>query len=155
MISTIWSVVQGLCQGARLISLLAFGPSVVLAGPPETEPIKFADVAEASGITFRFEAGSRGRHDLPEIMGGGVALIDGDGDGWLDILFCNGGPIVPERAQSDPPGRYYRNNRDGTFTDATRSANVPGPSYAMGAAVGDFDADGRDDLFVTGWRDQR
>ncbi len=88
-------------------------------------------------------------------MGGGVALIDGDGDGWLDIYLCDGGPIVAGAGRADPPCRYYRNNRDGTFADETVAAGAPGPSYAMGAAVGDFDGDGRDDLFVTGWRDQR
>src|SRR5262249_47474288 len=98
---------------------------------------------------------SRGRHDLPEIMGGGVALLDGDGDGWLDLYFCNGGPIVPEPGRPDPPCAYCRNNGDGTFSDATATAGAPGPSYAMGAAVGDYASDGRDDLFVTGWRDQR
>ncbi len=107
------------------------------------------------GVRFRFDTGSRGKHDLPEIMGGGLAIIDGDGDSWPDLFFCNGGPIVAGQGQGDPPCRYYRNNGNGSFTDATEKANAPGPSYAMGAAVGDFDGDGRDDLFVTGWRDQR
>lgn len=149
------SVGQCLRHRSCLLGILAFSPAVIMAEPPGTGTIEFRDVAEVSGVTFRFETGSRGRHDLPEIMGGGVALIDGDGDGWLDLFFCNGGPIGSERGQPDPVCRYYRNNRDGTFTDATRDANAPGPSYAMGAAVGDYDADGRDDLFVTGWRDQR
>jgi hypothetical protein len=118
-------------------------------------PIVFRDVAAEAGVNFRFDNGSRGRHDLPEIMGGGVALIDADGDGWLDLYFCNGGPIGEPAGREDPPCRFYRNNGDGTFTDATASAHAPGPSYAMGAAVGDFDGDGRPDLFVTGWRDQR
>src|SRR5437660_1509446 len=88
--------------------------------PPGASPIAFREVAAQAGVSFRFDAGSRGRHDLPEVMGGGVALIDGDGDGWLDLYFCNGGPIVPGPGRPDPPCAYYRNNGDGTFTDATR-----------------------------------
>jgi hypothetical protein len=130
--------------------------SPVAAGDrPAPPPIVFRDRGDEAGVSFRFEDGSRGRHDLPEIMGGGVGLIDADGDGWLDLFFCNGGPIVGTQDRTDPPCRFYRNNRDGTFLDATGAAGAPGPSYAMGVAVGDVDGDGRDDLFVTGWRDQR
>ena len=125
------------------------------AGPPEPPPIAFRDVAAEAGVSFRFETGTRGRHDLPEIMGGGVALIDFDGDGRLDIYLCNGGPIVAEAGRHDPPCRLFRNDGGWRFSDATDRANAPGPGYAMGAAVGDFDGDGLDDLFVTGWRDQR
>jgi len=125
------------------------------AGPAEAPPIAFRDVAAGSGVSFRFDTGSRGRHDLPEIMGGGVALIDFDGDGRLDIYLCNGGPIVAEAGRVDPPCRLFRNEGGWKFADATDRAGAPGPGYAMGAAVGDYDGDGRDDLFVTGWRDQR
>jgi len=127
--------------------------STPLGGAPPPAPIALRDVSDAAGVRFRFETGGRGRHDLPEIMGGGVALIDGDGDGRLDLFFCNGGPIGGQGG--DPPCRYFRNLGGGAFTDATQNALAPGPTYAMGAAVGDYDGDGRDDLFVTGWRDQR
>jgi hypothetical protein len=123
------------------------------AEPPS--PIVLHDIPAEAGVTFRYQNGSRGKHDLPEIMGGGVALIDGDGDGLLDLYFTNGGPIEPGATKDDSPCRYYRNNGDGTFRDETPSSGTPGPSYAMGAAVADYDRDGRDDLFVTGWRDQR
>ncbi|MFO0952492.1 MAG: VCBS repeat-containing protein, partial [Isosphaeraceae bacterium] len=134
--------------------LLAALACVIGAAPPE-EPLE--DVSARSGVSFRFENGSRGRHDLPEIMGGGLALIDADGDGRLDLYFCNGGPITPDRNPPDDgsPGRLYRNLGGFRFQDVTPQAGVPGPSCAMGAAVGDFDRDGRADLFVTGWRDQR
>lgn len=108
-----------------------------------------------SGVEFRFETGSRGRHDLVEIMGGGVALIDADGNGLPDIYACNGGPIVPGVPAAATPCRLFMNEGNWKFRDATATCGAPGPDYAMGAAVGDYDNDGRDDLFVTGWRDQR
>ncbi len=121
----------------------------VLAADPA--PIAFRDVAAESGVVFRFHTGSRGKHDMVEVMGGGVAMIDIDGDGHLDLYFCNGGPIEGDGA--DPPGALFRNRGDGTFTPLPDPP--PGPAYAMGCAVGDYDDDGRDDLFVSGWRGQR
>jgi hypothetical protein len=128
--------------------------ALVLVLDNESRP-SFRNVATESGLVFRFETGSRHKHDLPEIMGGGVALIDVDGDGLLDVYFCNGGPIIADTKLADPPCRLFRNQGNWRFEDITAKANAPGPSYAMGAAVGDFDGDGRDDLFVTGWREQR
>ena len=118
-------------------------------------PIEFRDVAAEAGVSFRFDNGSRGKHDLPEIMGGGVALFDADGDGLLDVYLCNGGPIDPTPGKPDPPCRLFRNRGGWRFEEVTEQAGAPGPSYAMGAAAGDYDGDGRIDLFVTGWRDQR
>jgi hypothetical protein len=123
--------------------------------PRPAPSIVFSEVAAQAGVRFRFDTGSRGQHDLPEIMGGGVALLDADGDGLLDIYLCNGGPIAGTPGADDPPCRFYRNRGGLRFDDATAASGAPGPNYAMGAAVGDYDNDGRVDLFVTGWRDQR
>ncbi len=138
-----------------LIVWLSIGLMVASVAMEPSPDLRLRDVAAKSGLAFRFDSGSRGKHDLPEIMGGGVALIDFDSDGDLDVYFCNGGPIGSIPTGLDPPCRLYRNEGNSRFKDVTSEANAKGPSYAMGAAVGDFDGDGRDDLFVTGWRDQR
>lgn len=132
--------------------LVFIRPSVrFLEEPP---PIRFRECASAAGMDFRFFNGSRGKHDLPEIMGGGIALIDADGNGKPDVYLCDGGPIGRSE-RFDPPCRLFLNQGRGRFLDWTAKAHAPGPSYAMGAAVGDYDGDGKDDLFVTGWRDCR
>ena len=83
-------------------------------------------------------------------MVAGVALLDYDGDGYLDIYLVNGAAI-PSLTKDSPVywNRLFHNNRDGTFTDVTEKAGVAGAGYGMGVAVGDFDNDGRPDLFVT------
>jgi len=141
-------------RGFRLV-LEATLLLLALGATAGAQAIRFEDVAAASGVVFQFDNGSRGKHDLPEIMGGGVALFDADGDGRLDIFFCDGGPITPGPGRADPPCRLFRNRGDGRFEDVTATADAPGPSYAMGAAAADYDGDGRIDLFVSGWRGQR
>jgi hypothetical protein len=89
--------------------------------PPPQPPFALRDIASDAGVRFRFENGSRGRHDLPEIMGGGVAILDVDGDGWLDLFFCNGGPIGAGAGRPDPPCRLFRNRGHGLFEDISAS----------------------------------
>jgi hypothetical protein len=86
---------------------------------------------------------------LPETVGAGCAFFDYDNDGWMDIYLVNSGPC--DFFNPSPPLRnaLYRNNRDGTFTDVTQKAGVSGNAYGMGVAVGDYDADGFSDLYVT------
>ena len=141
-------------NAARRAALVFFVISTIAdASAADPPPIRFDEISPRSGVSFRYDAGSRSKHDLPEIMGGGLAIFDADGDGRLDLYFCNGGPVGP--GNIDPPCRLYRNRGDWTFEDVTDRAGAPGPSYAMGAAVGDVDGDGRDDLFVSGWRGQK
>ncbi len=139
-------------RAAAAVATLALALGPVRGGARE---IRFEDVAERAGVRFRFHSGSRGRHDLPEVMGGGLALFDADGDGRPDLFVCQGGPIAADAPGGDPPCRLYRNLGGLRFEDRTATAGAPGPSFAMGAAAGDYDGDGRVDLFVTGWRGQR
>lgn len=112
-------------------------------------PPDFRDDAQDVGLEFTFDAGHTSLAQLPEIMSGGVALLDYDGDGWLDVYCLQGGPCHP--AQEHPSDRLFRNRRDGTFEDATQAAGVDHlpRGYGHGAAVGDYDNDGDPDLFLT------
>ena len=86
----------------------------------------FSVVVRWTETPFQFGTGTRDRHDLPEIMGGGIAVFDADDDGWLDLYACNGGPIAAgEKAGDDPPCRLYRNLGDGRFSDVTDQAHAP------------------------------
>lgn len=114
----------------------------------QSGPIQFVDVTKASGIHFRHNSGAYGKKYLPETMGSGVCAIDYDGDGWQDILFVNS-MDWPEHKTSISTPALYHNNHDGTFTDVTQSSGLAKEMYGMGCAVGDFDNDGRDDIYIT------
>jgi hypothetical protein len=86
---------------------------------------------------------------LPETVGAGCGFLDYDNDGWMDIYLVNSGPCDFYTPPLPLRNALYRNNRDGTFTDVTENAGVPGNAYGMGVAVGDYDADGLPDLYVT------
>ena len=117
----------------------------------EQGPIVFENTVTASGIRFMMNNSvSPERHQV-ETMIAGVALLDYNNDGLLDIYFVNGAQL-PSMDKSDPKffNRLYRNNGDGTFTDVTEKAGVRGEGYAMGVAAADYDNDGLTDLYVTG-----
>jgi hypothetical protein len=110
--------------------------------------IKFEDVTASAGIRFTHNNGAFGKKWLPETMGSGVAFLDYDNDGWQDILLVNG-KDWPEHVKRHTTLALYHNNHDGTFTDVTRKAGLAVEMYGMGVAVGDFDNDGNDDIFIT------
>ena len=99
-------------------------------------------------IDFQHIAAVTHRFWMPEIASGGVALIDYDGDGFLDVYFVQGGELVAT-APDHPANRMYRNLGDGTFEDVTDSTGTGDTSYGMGAACGDYDGDGDVDLYIT------
>ena len=111
--------------------------------------IKFEDIASKAGIHFTTQNSPTANKNQIETMVAGVALLDYDGDGYLDIYLVNGAAI-PSLKKESPMywNRLYRNNHDGTFTDVTEQSGLAGAGYGMGVAVGDYDNDGRPDIFV-------
>ncbi len=132
---------------------LAGAGALRLSGAPEeaTAPLFVEIPAKSSGIAFVHDAAMSQRRHLPETMGAGVAFLDYDNDGWMDLYFVNAGPCDFYTPSKPVRNALYKNNRDGTFTDVTEKAGVSGGTFGMGLAVGDFDNDGWPDLFITSY----
>ena len=132
-------------------------PAPKIAGP--VVPGKFTDVTAARGVRFIGVASHTSHKYLLETMGSGVAVFDYDNDGLLDLFFVNGAPLddptakdaIPEKRSPQDWNRLYRQRKDGTFEDVTEKSGLKGIGYGMGVAVGDFDNDGYEDLYVTGY----
>jgi hypothetical protein len=128
--------------------LFPFAAGLLLADvPPLFEEIP----ASASGITWVHDNLKSKEHYLPEALGPGCAFLDYDNDGWMDIYLVNSGPCDFTKPTKPLRNALYRNNRDGTFTDVAEKAGVPGGTFGMGVAVGDYDNDGWPDMFVTAY----
>jgi len=115
-------------------------------GPLENYP-QLVDITKSTGINFVHKSSPEAKF-IAESMSGGVALIDYDGDGWPDIYFTNAQSVEMAQLGIRSRSALYHNNRDGTFTDVTDKAGVGYPCWAMGAAVGDYNNDGKPDLLV-------
>lgn len=127
--------------------------------PQSQSPVTFADITDKSGIGFRRTSSFTSVKYLLEAMGGGVAMFDYDNDGRMDLFFTNGALLKDPMSKGDLPdkrdakfwNRLFRQKADGTFEDTTERAGVKGDWYGMGVAAGDYDNDGFQDLYVTGY----
>ena len=148
-----------------ILSLQCHGQQNGAAGaqPASAVPGKFVDITAISGIHFVHQAPHTSRKYLIETMGSGVALFDCDGDGRLDIFLVNGAPVsdptpkgtIPQKTGPEFWNRLYRQTKDGKFEDITEKAGLTGVGYGMGVAVGDYDNDGNEDLYVTAYGGNR
>jgi len=123
------------------------------AGPGNSS-IHFVDIAKRAGIDFVHYTGSFGKKLLPETMGSGCAFIDYDNDGSPDILLINGMDF-PGHKRRRSTMKLYRNNGNGTFSDVTAQAGLDFEMYGMGVAVGDYNNDGWEDIYLTGVGESR
>jgi enediyne biosynthesis protein E4 len=137
--------------------------TVYAAAPPRSAPqsenAKFFDVTLSLGIDFQYVASHTSKKYLIETMGSGVATFDYDNDGRLDIFVVDGAPLgdptpkgaIPQKSGPKDWNRLYHQKSDGTFEDVSEKAGLQGVGYGMGVAVGDYDNDGFEDLFVTAY----
>ncbi len=129
--------------------VVTVGALALAAFVPSTSSIRFQDIATSGGVHFITENSPTPEKHQPETMPAGIALFDYDGDGLLDIYIVNGAEM-PSLVKTGPKyyNRLFHNNGNGTFTDVTGKAGVSGKGYGMGVAVGDYDNDGRPDLYL-------
>ncbi|MEN3339482.1 MAG: enediyne biosynthesis protein, partial [Acidobacteriota bacterium] len=124
--------------------------------PEPALTFSFTNVAREAGLTdVTIFGGTAMNKYLLETTGAGVAVIDYDGDGWLDVFVVNGSVLEGFRPGDAPTSHLYRNQRDGTFRDVTAAAGLTQSGWGQGACTGDYDNDGHDDLFVTYWGQNR
>ena len=122
------------------------------AAAPPTSRIAFTNIARQAGLDMTTVFGARDKNTfLVETTGTGVAMIDYDGDGWVDLFFVNGSTLDGSPRGAVPTNHLYRNRGNRTFEDVTSAAGLASGGWGQGACVGDYDNDGHDDLFVTSW----
>ena len=130
---------------------------ITAGGFVDSGPIIFQDIAEKAGLTkWQHVMGTREKKFILETVGSGVALLDYDNDGWLDIYFVNGSTYEAESGKATAPhAALFHNNHDGTFTDVAAQAGVTNDRWGFGVAVGDYDNDGWPDIYVSNFGKNR
>jgi hypothetical protein len=141
---------------ALLVSFALVAPTASLTAPQPPLGFSFANVAAAAGLTARtIYGGQQTNRYLLETTGTGVAAFDFDDDGWIDLFFVNGTTLEGFPKGQEPTNHLYRNRGDGTFEDVTARAGLGQSGWGQGTCAGDYDNDGRGDLFVTYWGQNR
>src|SRR5579862_4330054 len=157
------SIILGLLVLVTLIPLGVSQDSSNTSDTSETSFVKFTDVTSALGVNFQYLSSHTSKKYLLETMGSGVALFDYDNDGRLDIFLINAAALtdvmptdaIPQKSGPEYWNRLYHQKSDGTFEDVTEKAGLQGVGYGMGVAVGDYDNDGYEDLYVTAYGGNR
>jgi enediyne biosynthesis protein E4 len=146
------SLAAALLAPASMFSQRA-GHAPVTSSQPEKKAslsgISFADVTRAAGIDFHLVCGGAEKRYIMESMCGGIAVFDYDHDGWMDIFLVNGSTLEDVKAGKCHPSKLYHNNHDGTFTDVSVKSGINHCGWGFGVAVGDYDNDGNEDLYIT------
>ena len=151
-----------------IVSAFVISPIVICQQRSSVVPLqpvqpKFAEVTSALGVRFQYLASHTSRKYLIETMGSGVALLDYDNDGRLDIFAVNGALLndptprgsIPQKTGPEYRNRLFHQKPDGAFEDVTEKSGLTGVGYGMGVAVGDYDNDGYEDLYVTAYGGNR
>jgi hypothetical protein len=156
-VSTRYALVKSCILGAAAL-LIAHASAQSFTAEESSHPAaSFSDITQAAGLRFNAVASHTSRKYLLETMGSGVAVFDYDNDGLLDIFVVNGAPLhdpspkgtVPRKEGPASWNRLFHQKKDGTFEDVTEKSGLQGVGYGLGVAVGDFDNDGYEDLYVT------
>jgi hypothetical protein len=132
-----------------IATVLVLGTSM-LAAADGSSP-QFVDIARQAGVIFHHTNGASREKHLAETMGAGGVFFDFDGDGWQDIFLVDSGSVIDAAVDRRARHRLFRNRGDGTFADVSDRAGIEHKAYGMGACAGDYDGDGRPDLFITSY----
>jgi enediyne biosynthesis protein E4 len=130
---------------------------ITAGGFVDNAPVVFEDITKQAGLDqFHHRSGTAKKESIIETPGSGVALLDYDNDGWLDIYLLNGSTIAAFKGAEPPPrALLFRNNHDGTFSDVTGKAGVANERWGFGVAIGDYDNDGWPDIYVANYGKNR
>ena len=133
----------------RLLTALTMAAAAAALAAEDSRLPQFVDITRQAGIAFQHTNGaSRDKH-LVETMGSGALFFDYDADGWVDVFLVDGGSIADPAVARRAGHRLYHNRGNGTFEDVSARSGIRHAAYGMGACSGDYDGDGRPDLYVT------
>ena len=135
----------------------ALSRPITAGGFVDGAPVVFVDITRQSGLDkFHHRSGTPEKTTILDAPGSGVALLDYDNDGWLDIYLLNGSTVPAMKGKEPPPrAMLFHNNHDGTFTDVTDKAGVANERWGFGVAVADYDNDGWPDIYVANYGKNR